>query len=202
MLQHLKTKGKGVFFATNSYFEFADIIMRSTIGEDYLDYFDLAIYYSKKPEFFNPTCTADAYFLDLSRDDQLRQPGFKSEALESEETYRKLVQDKVLIQGSYKHVEAFYSQFKGENLNYLFVGDNFYADCDESANLPNWDSVVVSDHISTGFIGSQPQDFKQMWAVEHSLGIHGHQQHSMFLTKHYREKALFSISNVDTFKHL
>ena len=202
MLQHLKSKGKGVFFATNSFFEFADIIMKNTIGEDYLDYFDLAIYYSKKPEFFHQTNTTEAFSLDLSSSDQLKKPGIKPEDLESQNVFEMVSKEKILLQGSYKNVEAFYKKMKGDNLKYLFVGDNFYADCDEPNNLPNWDSVAVCDHISTGFIGSQPQDFKQMWAVEHSLGVQGQQKQSVFLTKHLREKTLFTVSNVDTFKHL
>jgi HAD superfamily 5'-nucleotidase-like hydrolase len=207
LLIHLRSKGKGIFFATNSFFEFADLIMKHTIGEDYLDYFDLAIYYSQKPDFFTEEKGKEAFFLNMKNSDQQEKPGIKPDDLENENIYQKVKKEKILNQGSYKVVESFFKKFNNlsvENAQnkYLYLGDNFYADCYESSSLPNWESIAVCDHISTGFIGSKPSDFKKMWEVEHSLGVHGHQTHSMFFTKQLREKTLFAISNIETLKHL
>jgi HAD superfamily 5'-nucleotidase-like hydrolase len=203
MLTHLRSKGKGVFFATNSFFEFADIIMKHTIGDDYLDYFDLGIYYSQKPDFFTEGKGKEAFFLNMNNSDQQEKPGIRPDDFANEVVYEKVKKEKILIQGSYKSVESFFTKFKNNSQNkYLYLGDNFYADCYESSSLPNWESIAISDHISTGFIGSKPSDFKKMWEVENSLGVHGHQTHSMFFTKQLREKTLFAISNVEMLKHL
>ena len=82
------------------------------------------------------------------------------------------------------------------------MGDNFYSDCFHTSKLNNWESIAVHDHISTGFIGNKPSDFKKLWEVENSIGTFGQQRHGIFYTKQLREQTLFSVSNVETFKFL
>jgi HAD superfamily 5'-nucleotidase-like hydrolase len=203
MLKHLKSKGIGVFFATNSFFEFADFIMRHIIGEDYLDYFDLGIFYAKKPGFFHEGCDAEGYFPDLKISDNKTRPGIKSADLKDENIFYKLINKKTIIEGSYKIVENFYQISKNkENLKFIYVGDNFYSDCLHPAKLSNWESVAVHDHISTGFIGNKPLDFKKFWRVEDSITNFGDNKHGIFYSKQLREQTLFTVSNVDTLKFL
>lgn len=201
MLKYLKSKGIGVFFASNSFYEFADFVMRHIIGEDYLDYFDLGIYYAKKPGFFHEGPEAEGYFPDIKISDNKIRPGFKSDDLKQDIIFNELFNKKSIIEGSYKIVEKFYHiSKKNENLKFIYVGDNFYSDCLHPSKLTNWESVAVHDHISTGFIGNKPSEFKKFWKVEESIGNFNDNKHGVFYSKQLREQTLFTISNVETFK--
>jgi hypothetical protein len=204
LLIHLRNKGVQVFFATNSFYEFADLIMRNTIGDDYLDYFDLAIYYSQKPSFFYSDNKAKAYFPDLSKKDH-KGDAITEENLKEEKNFERLKKEKTLIEGSYHVVEEFFRQKKeNKDLKFIYVGDNLYADVYHSSSLPNWSSIGVLDEINTGFLGNTPQDFKKIWKMEEKvLGIEAQEpKMNSFFTKISREKFLFAVSNVDTLKYL
>jgi len=203
VLKHLKNKGIGVFFATNSFYEFAEVVMKNTIGEDYLEYFDLGVYFSKKPAFFDENSTNKGYFPDVSIFDNKVQPGFIHEDLHNKIIFDKLKEGKTFIEGNYKMVEKFFSKIKNkENLKFIYVGDNIYSDCLHPPKLENWESVAVSDHLTNGFIGNKPADFKKVWEIENYLGIKGENHENIFFTKLIRDKTLFTVSNVDSFKHL
>jgi len=204
MLIHLRKKGIKVFFATNSFFEFADVILKTTIGDDYLDYFDLAVYYSQKPTFFYSDNKANAYFPDLSKKDH-KGDAVTEENLKEQPTFDRLKKEKTIIQGSYHIVEEFFRQtIQKEDLKFIYVGDNLFTDIYHSSSLPNWASIGVLDEINTGFLGSTPQDFKKMWKLEQKvLGVEVQEPRTnSFFTKMSREKNLFSVSNVETLKYL
>jgi len=52
MLIKLREKGKKIFLATNSHSDYANLIMTTSIGEDWRDFFDLISVASLKPQFW------------------------------------------------------------------------------------------------------------------------------------------------------
>jgi hypothetical protein len=202
MLTHLRSKGVQIFFATNSYYEHADVILKETIGEDYLDYFDLAVFYSQKPSFFYKDSKSPAYFPEFSVKDHKGEI-VTSENVKEDTIYQRLKSEKTLIEGSYQIVEEFFKKkTQKDDLKYIFVGDNLFADIYHTSNLANWSSIGVLDEIKTGYLGNIPEEFKQFWKSE-SLGLDlDHPKSNSFFTKVSREKNLFAVSNVDILKHL
>lgn len=57
LLENLKMKNKNIVFITNSTFEFSKLILSNSIGEDYLDFCDLIVYFANKPSFFKNELT-------------------------------------------------------------------------------------------------------------------------------------------------
>ena len=49
----LKAQGKFVFLGTNSHWEYMELIMSTTLGEDWRDFFDAVFCFCRKPNFFN-----------------------------------------------------------------------------------------------------------------------------------------------------
>ena len=53
ILTKLREQGKWLFIGTNSHFEFMELILTSTIGENWRQYFDAVFCFCRKPLFFN-----------------------------------------------------------------------------------------------------------------------------------------------------
>mmetsp|Transcript_15011 Transcript_15011/g.10892 ORF Transcript_15011/g.10892 Transcript_15011/m.10892 type:complete len:96 (+) Transcript_15011:559-846(+) len=52
ILTILKSKGKHLFMATNSHYDYSQLIMETTIGKDWLSFFEVNCCYCRKPKFF------------------------------------------------------------------------------------------------------------------------------------------------------
>ena len=52
MIEYLREKGVKTFLATNSHVEYAELIMSTTLGEDWMSLFDFISSKSCKPRFF------------------------------------------------------------------------------------------------------------------------------------------------------
>jgi len=52
VLKKLRDQGKFVFLGTNSYWEYADLIMEATLGKDWANNFDMVVSECNKPDFF------------------------------------------------------------------------------------------------------------------------------------------------------
>ena len=55
VLRKLREQGKFLFLATNSHFEYMELIMSTTLGEDWRQFFDMVCANSRKPLFFSGT---------------------------------------------------------------------------------------------------------------------------------------------------
>jgi FMN phosphatase YigB (HAD superfamily) len=51
ILKRLRKEGKMTFLTSNSSFEYVDVAMKTSIGNDWKDYFDLIIINARKPLF-------------------------------------------------------------------------------------------------------------------------------------------------------
>jgi HAD superfamily 5'-nucleotidase-like hydrolase len=188
LLKHLREKGIYLFFATNSFYEYADFIMKNTIGEDYHDYFDLGFYWAKKPKFFE-SGNNHAFHIDLGKSDN-KGSGFISDDLKNDKSLINIINEKkYFIEGSYQIVEEYFKQILNkENLSCIYIGDNIGADCLKPSSLVNWRSIAVCNHLSTGFIGNNPAEINQMWNVTNE----GFERHGNFEKKNvfYSHKVL------------
>jgi FMN phosphatase YigB (HAD superfamily) len=50
-LAKLRSDGKQLFIITNAHIEMTDFLMRNTLGEKWLDYFDMVVCNARKPLF-------------------------------------------------------------------------------------------------------------------------------------------------------
>ena len=156
LLIKLKEKGKKLFFATNSNYSYSNFILEKTIGQNYDKYFDLCIYKSSKPDFFqNPNKVgAKCYFLDKSE--------FCCNEF-NDEIYKKIINgNKKLSGGSYYLVNKFYeTMLNKKNIKYLFVGDNILSDCKGVPNLEGWNSIFIYDDIKLELIDENYNNDKE-----------------------------------------
>jgi hypothetical protein len=49
LLQEMRQHGKKIFLATNSHAEYSELIMTTTLGPDWRDFFDLCLQNCRKP---------------------------------------------------------------------------------------------------------------------------------------------------------
>jgi len=52
VFKQLRKQGKFIFLATNSHWEYMELIMKTTLGEDWRSCFDMVIANALKPVFF------------------------------------------------------------------------------------------------------------------------------------------------------
>ena len=159
LLKQLRKKGKKLFFATNSYKTYAEFVLKHTVGEDYKEYFDLGVWFSKKPMFFeakpsNPELRC--YFEDKTK--------IPIEEM-NDEIYNKIKGgDYLIFEGSYKVVENYFKKaLNKKDIKCVYVGDDLFNDCCAPSKLNEWKGIFISDCIKTGFIGSNPENFTSNW---------------------------------------
>lgn len=194
LVKHLKSKDISVFLATNSFYEFADFVLKNTFGYDYLDYVDLCVFYSKKPSFFQKDIDRKGYFVDVNshhhKGDELHHT-----EITSGEKIENLKDKKILLEGNYKIVEEYFRKLRNkEDLKLIFVGDNINSDCLHPPKLDNWKTIAVNEHIECGQMGVNPPNFMKGWLDCNPR--------KCYFRKILRENTIFTISNVESLKHL
>ena len=146
-LLSLKKKGKTIVLITNSAYEFSNLILEYGVGKDYLNYCDVVIYYSKKPNFFNLKSKNEVvqnwYFLDETFKDHKGKEIFQKD-------YELLKSYKKTVLGNFECLDKF-CHFLNENKkqNYLVVGDSFFSDCLKPNSIKNVDSCYLLSTIET-----------------------------------------------------
>lgn len=186
-LENLKNKGKKLFFATNSFYYYADIIMRNSLGEDYNNLFDLSFYFAKKPAFFKAENDNHFMFINDKRKYYL-------DDLNSEDIFQRVKNEKILLGGSFRIVEAFFNKLQSkENIEkVLYIGDNFSNDCASPTYNKGWDTIAVDESLETGFIGKRNESLCCKWKMDFSEEI------KEYRFKVIRESVKLAITNVQT----
>ena len=157
ILKKLKEKGKKLFLATNSFFSYSNFLLINSIGENYLDVFDLGFFNCKKPFFFFKEQNNLKCFLKENNEE------IKIKENLDENEYEKIKKTKILYEGNYKIVENFFKKdLNKDNINFMFIGDDIYNDCDIPSKLNNWKSININDKIKTGFLGEKI-NFGSFW---------------------------------------
>ena len=145
ILQLLRSKGKKLFFATNSYKTYGEFILVNAIGDDYKEFFDVGFYGSRKPQFFKPNEDVKCFYDDKCEIDT------KCNVMD-DKCYERLVNEKMVHGGSYNVVEGFFKKMlKKEEIKCLFVGDDVFGDCYVPLKLERWRSLFITDCIDLGF---------------------------------------------------
>jgi hypothetical protein len=200
-LIQLRKFGVKIFYATNSPKEFGDLIMRNTFGEDFLDYFDLAVSFARKPKFFKnnnstendlkfffPSCKLEKYY-DNNKEISLKDYLF------DEELHQEIKSKKAIICNSFEFVKNFFEKILGKKkINYLYVGDSLVNDGLAPVLHAKIKSICVIDCIDSNYHGIKPDNIGIKWDLEKHL------DKEQYHVKHAREHCEFSISNVQSLR--
>ena len=137
LLIALRKKGKGLFLASNSCYDFCDLIMTAAFGSDWQKYFDLCITSTGKPEFFK---SATSPFMKLDTTKFLFCGDVVKAPLEIGGEY---------VKGNYKEVEQTFEAYLGrKSLKFLYMGDHYLNDCYCTQQLPNWETVAIVEEMN------------------------------------------------------
>lgn len=183
-LQNLKKKGKHIVLITNSAYEFSDLVLRNTAGEDYLDYCDVMIYFSKKPVFFNKlienkdnscinTNINKWNFLDTNVNnhtgDVIKFEKENNKVINSETNnllLERINKQKQTIFGNYQDLEDFFKlKLNRDDVKFLMVGDSIFSDCFAANKLTNWQTVYILSSLENKEFNriNIPRYFGEYW---------------------------------------
>lgn len=185
-LENLKAKGKKLFFATNSAYEYCDMILRNSLGEDYKNLFEFCFYNAEKPRFFRKQNEGNFSLLRDSKKYSLSH-------IRDEKLFERIKQEKSIILGSYKLVETLFTKVREketEKERILFIGDNFSSDCAIPSFNENWDTIAVDESLFTGYIGIKNENLSIKWKMNFSDFI------KEYRFKIIRESVKMAITNV------
>lgn len=183
-LQILRKKGIKVFIASNSSYKVADVIMNKVIGKNWIDYFDFAIYETKKPGFFSNKIYSD--FTDtkgnivnfenwMLEKEQKKEKQKKEKKLSNEKkkinfkeltsNKKKQKEDKILLNGHAEYLNQYIKKHIKNNYKVLFFGDTIVSDCvycfDKNKN--NWDIVLILEELQELENGLHRRDYINYW---------------------------------------
>jgi len=140
VLKKLKDQGKFLFIATNSHYEYTELIMEATLGPKWRESFDFVFSSCRKPLFF--TAKNPMYICDTSN------PHFKGRKLE---TFLDLVPDSSItyLEGNHTFLEGFLSHhFNKKVPEIAFFGDQYTSDVSFSHSLPGWSGIAIIEEMS------------------------------------------------------
>jgi len=158
LLQVLRQKGKILFFASNSHFEYINIIMEHSLGKDWKDLFDFIIPNASKPGFFTQP---DRLFreVDVNAEDKF---GKEVEKLELHKMYSL---------GNAKLLEENVRRVTGKEGRILFFGDNYSTDALAAEKHENWDAVCIMEEMGDiDFGDGYDQSYWGHWKYEEVPG--------------------------------
>lgn len=200
-LIQLKKLGLKTFYATNSYKEFGDFIIKNSLGEDFRSLFDLCVSFTRKPSFFNVISNTEEIYFSLS-ECQLEPYSNQEQIslnslLEDELLFEEIRNKKDITTGSFEVVKKFYEKLLNKNnLSYIYVGDSIVNDCIAPVKKGNIKSIVIIEFIDSFYHGIKPDHLAEYWELP--LDKYA-QQHFIKMAREYAD---FSISNVQSLKLL
>jgi len=195
----IKKLGIKIFYATNSYREFGDLIMKNSLGEDFLDLFDLCISFARKPVFFvNKVLDGENNFRfpEISLEKYQHSKEFSLMHLREDfDLFEEIKFKKSIITNSFDVVKTFFGILMNNNqLKYIYVGDSILNDCIAPVKHASIKSIAVIEFIDSFYHGIKPDHLAEYWKLESKKDT---QQVHIFQA---RDHAEFSISNVQTLK--
>jgi len=158
-LKEIRQKGVLIFIASNSSYEIADILMKESIGPNWVDHFDFCIYETKKPNFFRKYAEYPK-FTDL-QDNTV-------ENFTEWVNKKKTGLEKVLLKGHAQYLNEFLEQKAGKNYKVLYFGDTIVSDCVYSYNKQhssNWDVALILEELQElgDFNHDEYFDYRNVW---------------------------------------
>jgi phenolic acid decarboxylase len=198
-LLQLKKQGIKIFYATNSYKEFGDLIMSNSLGEDFLNLFDLCISFSRKPAFFEQNPLADQISFKFPETSLAKYASIDQISLsllkQDSELFEDLKLKKSVTANSFEVVKFFFEKLLNKKeLNFIYVGDSIMNDCIAPVKHANIKAIAVIEFIDFYYHGIKPDHLAESWRLELEKDT---RQVNVLLA---REHAEFSISNVQSLK--
>lgn len=130
-LKSLRQGGKMVFLLTSSQIDYASCLLEVCLGKDWKSYFDISLFYGRKPGFFSAN-----------------NPFFVLEGEEEGETVTELQRNGCYSQGNLHDFNKFLAAQVGkEEPKVLYFGDNICSDCYPSKHFANWGAVLVLEEM-------------------------------------------------------
>lgn len=158
-LNDVRSKGVLLFISSNSTFEVADILMKESLGDHWLDHFDFVMYENKKPSFFRRDGEI-AHFRNLQGEEVTDFGEFVDR--------KKVGHEKVLIGGNAEHFNNYLAQREKSSPKVLFFGDTIVSDCVYSYDkeyCTNWDIAFILEEMQelADFKHHEYYDYRDMW---------------------------------------
>jgi FMN phosphatase YigB (HAD superfamily) len=151
-LTSLKSRGFFLFIVTNAHYEFANLVLRCSLGEKWSDYFDLIVFHSAKPSFWEQS---EKPFYDVKVD---------SDSLAGD-PLKELASTKLCLQGNAHHLKKHIAEKSGKDGKILYFGDNYSSDCLHAQKSANIDGVAVMEEIQEKTQGKCDDyfDYEKYW---------------------------------------
>ena len=158
-LKEIRSKGVIVFISSNSTYEVADVLMKESIGENWLDHFDFVMYENKKPNFFRKHAEY-ANFFNLNNEEVVDFSAFMEKTKDGEE--------KVLLHGHAEHFNQYLKSIAGSSFKVLFFGDTIVSDCVYSYDKEHsskWDVAFILEEMQElgSFKHDEYYDYRNIW---------------------------------------
>ncbi|ESO84261.1 hypothetical protein LOTGIDRAFT_108569 [Lottia gigantea] len=130
-LKSLKEGKKCVFLVTSSYVDFASFTSEYILGKDWREYFDICVFYARKPSFFSD-----------------KNPFLRIEGDSEKEPVTELKVGGFYSQGNFGELDKFISDYTGKkDPKVVYFGDNICADCYPSKTYADWSAVLILEEM-------------------------------------------------------
>ncbi|XP_048239965.1 5'-nucleotidase domain-containing protein 1-like [Haliotis rufescens] len=160
-LRSLKQDGRCVFLLTSSFSDFGSCLLETILGDDWESYFDINIFYARKPSFFT-----DGHAFQRIEKHSVKEPT------------KNLVKGGFYYRGNERELTKFIATLTGkENPKIVYFGDNICADCFPSKMYADWDTVLLLEEMDAeGYAcddgtvqqEDEPSQKKRRRGIEHS----------------------------------
>jgi len=155
ILMSLRAKGKILFLASNSHFEYINVLMSYTFGPEWKEIFHFIIPNANKPGFFS---AKDRVFKEI---DETSNTKFGAEVT-------KLEPHKMYSDGNAFILEENIRRLANDKTGrILFFGDNYSTDALAAETLEDWDSVCIMEELGdVDFGDGYDQSYWGHWQYE------------------------------------
>jgi HAD superfamily 5'-nucleotidase-like hydrolase len=137
-LEKLKQSNKKLFLATNSRFDYTDLLTKYAFGDDWRDLFDLIIVDCKKPSFFSNSNERSFHrFIDEKN----------IIPMTTEQIIKDLNQNYIYTLGNSEDLHFIMSQISNKDPLVIYFGDHIKSDINALKRHTNWLAGVIIEEL-------------------------------------------------------
>ena len=203
----MRSRGVKLFLGTNSHFEYMNVIMHATFGENWQSLFDLKLANCRKPYFFRSTAYP-FYAVDVSKRD------FKGTEIKQGAD---LNADDAFLEGNANTAHEYFRSTLGKDVvRVAYFGDHFWSDAHASATFqpqgtpaqPKWDGIAVLEEMwwidNESSEGSDPLliDNSRFWGDSFFFDTVNNQQVRNYFMAELDKVARYAVPFVKNIKRL
>ena len=165
-LEELRRRNKRLFLATNSRFDYTDLLSSFALGDDWKDLFDLILVDCKKPAFF------------ARADQPTRRPFHRlsNEPVSIEQMFDVFPQDRLYAFGNSADLHALMTKITDKDPRVIYFGDHIKSDINALKLNTDWFAAVVIEELEFDLPPQMDQTFRYHSSrrrTEHSYQV-GH----------------------------